>query len=186
MTAERIVPTFLCNKKFDEAMLVSFVEFYDKCIASGRKEAIIYIDSPGGYVHVANSMLSLIENTNITFHTVCIGEACSCGLLLLAGGDKRYATDRARMMFHDISAGSYGHCDQMEDDIERMKKLSKDVMERFAKRTKKPLKWWMDQYIKNANRCYWFNEKTAKTVGVIDSIGLPVDKVKTEVEIGVQ
>ena len=173
--SERRVPTFLCGSDFNNSMLEKFVSFYNVCVADGTKDAIIYIDSPGGYVTVCNSMLSLMENTDIKFHTVCIGTAASCGLALLAGGDVRYATDRADIMFHDIAAGTWGHPDQMEDDIERMKKLGERFLKKFADKTKKTYKWWMDQYMKNPNRAFWFGANQAKTYGVVDKIGVPVE-----------
>lgn len=176
--SERKIPSFLCHKTFDDEMLEKFHLFYAKCMADGAKDAIIYINSPGGYVWVANSMLSMMENTDIKFHTACVGCAASCGLLLLAGGDVRYATERADIMFHDIGGGNCGHPDQIEEYVKRMKVTSQRVMEKFAKKTKKPLKWWMAEYMKNPNRQLWFDGKRAKTLGVVEHVGLPVEIVK--------
>lgn len=184
--SERLVPAFLCNNEFNNQMLNNFITFYNNCVADNKKNAIIYIDSPGGNVHILNSMLSLIESSSITFHTVAIGQAYSCGLLLLAGGDVRYATDRSEMMFHDISSCSWGHPDQMEDDLNRNKKISEQVMTKFADRTKKPIKWWMGQYLKNPNRYFWLNANQSKMYGVIDKIGVPVEKTKTDTIVDVE
>ena len=184
MTAtDRKVPTFLCYKTFDDAMLNEFVEFYNKCIAQKATDAIIYINSPGGYLSVLDSMASLMESTQITFHTVAIGWACSCGLLLLAAGDVRYATDRAEIMFHDIAGGAHGHPDQIHEDVSRMKSTSNRVIEKFAKKTKKSAKWWMTEYMKKPNRCFWFDAKKALTLGVIDYIGIPQESVKQHEEV---
>lgn len=183
MTTDRKIPTFLCHKTFDDTMLSEFVSFYNKCIASKATDAIIYINSPGGYVSVLDSMTSLMESTQINFHTVAIGWACSCGLLLLAAGDVRYATDRAEIMFHDIAGGSHGHPDQIIEDVSRIKSTSKRVIDKFAKRTKKNANWWMGEYIKNPNRTFWFDAKKALSLGVIDYIGVPQENVKQLEEV---
>ena len=186
MSEERKIPSFLCNEAFDNKLLDSFFEFYNKCVAEKAEDAIIYIDSPGGYVATLNSMLSLMESTPIKFHTVAISWACSCGLLLLAGGDERYATDRAEIMFHDIASGTYGHPDQMQEDLDRVKALSEKVLKKFADKTKKPLKWWIDEYLKKPNREFWFDAKKAKTLGVIDHIGLPLENIKESKAISIE
>lgn len=183
---DRKIPSFLCHKEFNNDMLNEFFTFYNKCIADKVDDAIIYINSPGGYVTTLDSMLSLIESTPIKFHTVGIGWCCSCGLLLLAGGDVRYATNRAEIMFHDIAGGAYGHPDQLIEDVDRIKATSSRVMQKFASKTKKSLKWWMDEYMKKSNRELWFDAKKAKTLGVIDHIGLPLESVKEEKTINIE
>lgn len=185
MSNETKVPTFLCNKVFDDDMLSHFMTFYGTCVAKNSKDAIIYINSPGGYVNVLDSMLSIIESSDITFHSVGIGWCASCGLLLLAGCDVRYATDRASIMYHDIGGGSYGHPDQIEEYLERMKEISKRVLNKFADKTKKPLSWWDAEYMKSANRQFWFDAKKAKTLGVVDHIGIPVEKLEQKLTVGI-
>lgn len=164
---------FLCTGSFDNDMLKSFVDFYKTLVKENKKQAFIYIDSPGGFVHVANAMLSIIEGSEIVFHTVAIGQACSCGCVLLAGADYRYATDRADIMFHDIAAAIWGHPEEMEFEIKRIKLLSSSFMDKFAKRTKKTKKWWLDKAKSTPVKEFWFKAKEAKTLGVVDYIGLP-------------
>jgi len=184
MSEERKIPSFLCQKSFDDDMMSSFFDFYNKCVAEKAEDAIIYINSPGGYVSILDSMLSLMESAPINFHTVGIVWCCSCGLL--AGGDVRYATDRAEIMFHDIASGSHGHPDQMQEDVERIKITSQRVLGKFADKTKKPLKWWIDEYLKKPNREFWFDCKKAKTLGVIDHVGLPLENIKESKAISIE
>ena len=172
-------PQFLCNGDFDDKMLEKFIAFNSYLIDNQSKEACILIDSPGGYVTTLNSMLSIIENSDVRFHTVAIGSAASCGLLLLAGGDVRYATDRAQILFHDISAGTFGHPDEMLEDIERIKKLSSSVLTKFAKKTKHNLTWWKKEADKRKSRDFWFDSKKALDHGVIDHIGMPKIEIVT-------
>ena len=66
-----------------------------------------------------------------------------------------------------------------------MKKHSKDLMTRFAKRTKHPLKWWMDEADKKKTRDLWFNHKEALKWGVIDHVGIPKVHKQMALSIGV-
>jgi ATP-dependent Clp protease protease subunit len=182
---ERKIPTWLCGE-FDESLLEGFIEFYNKAVATGATDAIIYIDSVGGYVHVCNSILAMIESSSIRFHTVVLGEACSCGLVLLGGGDVRYAAERSQLLFHDISFGAYGNPDQVEHNAARAKEFGKQLLTRFAKRTKKTYKWWMDKTKENPDRDYWFYAKEALELGVVDHIGIPRETMKTEMIVDVE
>ena len=107
---------FLCKGTFNDNMLEDFMEFYTDSI--NHEDAYIFINSWGGNVCALNSMLSLMENSPTRFHTVAVGDAFSCGCLLLAGGDVRYATDRATVMLHDISCMLRGQPDQIKEDLE--------------------------------------------------------------------
>lgn len=172
-----------CTGVFNNDMLKNFLHFYAKIEEKKLNHAVIFIDSPGGYVHVLNSMLSIMENSQINWHTVVIGTAASCGLLLAAGGHYRYATDRAEFMFHDVSAGTHGKVDEMEEDVARIKKLSNSVMTKFAKRTKHPKKWWLEQADATKNRELWFDCKKAIELGAIDHMGIPSMYPGLEVQV---
>ena len=181
----RKVPTWLCSGEFDEDMLGSFIEFYNDVIGGNYKNAIIYIDSVGGDISVVNSMLSLMELTPITFHTVAIGSALSCGLFLLVGGDVRYATERAQLMHHATSLDTYGDLKTLKEEINRHLVLSNKMIEKFAAKTKKDAEWWDDQPAKSDSKEFWMDAKKAKTLGVIDHIGIPIETQKIVTEVNV-
>lgn len=176
-------PIFLCTGTFNKAMLTSFVEFYNQLLKEKKDHAFIYINSPGGEISVVNSMLSIIEGSKITFHTVAVGMAASCGCLLLAGGDVRYATNRAEICFHDMRAGGAGRPDVLEYEAKRYTQMEKDLKTKFAKRTKKPFTWWKTKVASIPTRDFWFHAKEAETLGVIDHIGLPTLKKSVQLQI---
>jgi ATP-dependent Clp protease protease subunit len=67
--------------------------------------------------------------------TICIGQACSMGAMLLTAGakGKRYILPDARVMFHQPSGGARGMASDIEiqyKEIQKMKeRLSKMVVE---------------------------------------------------------
>jgi ATP-dependent protease ClpP protease subunit len=182
----RKIPTWLCSGEFDEGMLESFIDFYNDVVGGNYKNAIIYIDSIGGDISVVNSMLSLIELTPVTFHTTAIGSALSCGLYLLVGGDVRYATDRAQLMYHATSLETFGDLKSLKEEINRHLVLSNKMTEKFAAKTKKDAEWWDSQPSKADSKEFWMDAKKAKSLGVIDHIGIPMENQRIITEVGVQ
>jgi len=67
------------------------------------KEISLYINSPGGVVSSGLAMYDTMQYIKCPVSTVCIGQACSMGSLLLAAGasGKRYAS---KQPYHDPSA----------------------------------------------------------------------------------
>lgn len=181
----RKVPTWLCSGEFDNNMLERFIDFYDDVIGGNFKNAIIYIDSIGGDISVVNSMLSLMELTPVTFHTVAIGSALSCGLYLLVGGDSRYATDRAQLMYHATSLETYGDLKSLKEEINRHLVLSNKMTQKFAAKTNKDAEWWDSQPSKADSKEFWMDAKKAKSLGVIDHIGIPMETQKIVTEVSV-
>jgi len=169
-----------CAGDFNDRMLKEFMKFYNECENEGVLEAAIYIDSYGGEVHTADSIISIMENSTIKFHTCVIGRAYSAGLLLAAAGQKRWATNRAEFMFHDISSEVEGKAREMREYVELTEKESKRVLGFFAKKTKKVLNWWISQTKKKESKDFYFNDKQALRYGVIDKIGIPEKKKKKE------
>ena len=158
--------------EFNNDTLKSFISF-SKNINSDDQDAIIYINSPGGDVNVLNSIIGIMESIDITWHTVAIGDVMSAGLLLLATGDKRYATKRAWFMFHDLFDIVWGHPDQIVVSAKRLKLLSRRLIKLFASRTLNNSKWWYDKANSYPDKCFFFYADEAKKLGVIDYIGVP-------------
>jgi len=52
-----------------------------------KKEISIYINSPGGMVTAGMAIYDTMQYIKCPITTVCMGQACSMGSLLLAAGD---------------------------------------------------------------------------------------------------
>jgi len=68
-----------------------------------KKEISMYINSPGGVVTAGMAIYDTMQYIKCPVSTVCIGQACSMGSLLLAAGeaDMRVALPNARVMVHN-------------------------------------------------------------------------------------
>ncbi len=81
-----------------------------------EKDIHLYINSPGGSVTAGMSIYDTMQFIKPNVSTTCIGQACSMGALLLAGGaaGKRYCLPHSRMMIHQPLGGFQGQASDIE------------------------------------------------------------------------
>jgi ATP-dependent Clp protease protease subunit len=74
------------------------------------KDIHLYINSPGGSVTAGLSIYDTMQFIKPDVSTMCLGQACSMGAFLLAGGakGKRQALPNSRVMIHQPSGGAQG------------------------------------------------------------------------------
>ncbi len=79
-------------------------DFYNAVHFSNTNVITIYIDSPGGdlfnCINMCNHILSVDD---VIVDTVCLGEACSAGLLILLCGKNRSICENTVLMSHDFT-----------------------------------------------------------------------------------
>ncbi|RUS21493.1 Clp protease-domain-containing protein [Endogone sp. FLAS-F59071] len=75
-----------------------------------EKPISLYINSPGGSVTAGMAIYDTVSYIKSPVSTLCNGQACSMGSLLLAAGEagKRYALPNASIMMHQPSGGAAG------------------------------------------------------------------------------
>ncbi|KAF9156921.1 hypothetical protein DFQ26_009189 [Actinomortierella ambigua] len=75
-----------------------------------EKPISLYINSPGGSVTAGMAIYDTMQYIQSPVSTLCHGQACSMGSLLLAAGEpgKRYALPNASIMMHQPSGGASG------------------------------------------------------------------------------
>ena len=76
----------------------------------------IYINSPGGAVTAGMSIYDTMQFIKPDVSTVCMGQACSMGAFLLAGGakGKRFCLPNARVMIHQPLGGFQGQATDID------------------------------------------------------------------------
>ncbi len=80
------------------------------------KDISIYINSPGGVVTAGLAIYDTMQFIKPDVSTTCIGQACSMGALLLAGGaaGKRHCLLHSRVMIHQPLGGFQGQATDIE------------------------------------------------------------------------
>ena len=133
-----------------------------------KKEIFMYINSPGGVVTAGMAIYDTMQYIKAPVSTVCIGQACSMGsLLLCAGADgKRIALPNARVMVHQPSGGFRGQASDIQrhaDDINAMKKRLNEI---YVKHTGKKYA----TIEKTLDRDYFMTAQEAKDFGIVDHV----------------
>lgn len=128
----------------------------------------IYINSIGGDVMAALSLITVIENSLTPVHTHCIGEASSAGLLVFVTGHKRIAYKSSIFMYHELSSGSIGKLKDLEESVEVWKRLQAQIDEIFTVYTKFTQEE-LDE-IRKLKKDFTFYYKEAIEKGLVDQV----------------
>jgi ATP-dependent Clp protease protease subunit len=132
------------------------------------KEISIYINSPGGVVSSGLAMYDTMQYIKSPVSTVCIGQACSMGSLLLAAGapGKRFALPNSRIMIHQPSGGAQGQATDIEIQAREILKLRQRLNEIYVHHTKQPL----EKIAAAVDRDNFMSGEEAKAFGLIDEV----------------
>jgi len=133
-----------------------------------EKEIAMYINSPGGVVTAGLSIYDTMQYIKPAVSTLCIGQACSMGSLLLAAGaaGKRYATPNARIMIHQPSGGFRGQASDIEIHAQEILSLRRRLNEIYVKHTGQKL----PVVEKAMDRDNFMSAEDGKKFGLIDDI----------------
>ncbi len=132
------------------------------------KDIAMYINSPGGVVTSGLSIYDTMQYIRPDVSTVCLGQACSMGSLLLTAGaaGKRYALPNSRIMVHQPSGGAQGQATDIEIQAREILSLKRRLNEIYVHHTGKSL-----EEIEDALERDRFMQPTeAKEFGLIDEV----------------
>ena len=140
------------------------------------KDIAMYINSPGGIVTSAMAMYDTMQYIKPKVATICIGQACSCGSLLLTAGEKgmRYALPNSRIMIHQPSGGFRGQATDAEIHIKEMLETKRKLNEIYAHHTGREFSV-IEQSMERDN---FMDPKAAKEFGIIDEIIVKREAIK--------
>jgi ATP-dependent Clp protease protease subunit len=128
----------------------------------------MYINSPGGAVTAGLSIYDTMQFIKPSVSTVCMGQACSMGSLLLAGGakGKRYSLPNSRVMVHQPSGGYSGQATDIEIHAKEIILTKKRLNEIYVKHTGQKI----SIIEKNMERDNFMSPQDALDFGIIDKI----------------
>ncbi|MFZ7142419.1 ATP-dependent Clp endopeptidase proteolytic subunit ClpP [Avibacterium avium] len=132
------------------------------------KDISIYINSPGGSVTAGMAIYDTMQFIKPDVRTLCIGQACSMGAFLLAGGTpgKRAALPNARVMIHQPLGGFRGQASDIQIHAQEILKIKQTLNEKLAFHTGQPL----EKIEKDTDRDNFMSAEEAKLYGLIDEV----------------
>ena len=132
------------------------------------KEIFLYINSPGGSVTAGMSIYDTMQYIKPDVSTVCMGQACSMGSFLLAGGapGKRYALPNSRVMIHQPLGGFQGQASDIQIHAQEILTIKKKLNTLLADHTGQPL----EVIERDTDRDNFMSADQAVEYGIVDSV----------------
>ncbi len=133
-----------------------------------EKDIHLYINSPGGSVTAGMSIYDTMQFIKPDVSTICIGQACSMGALLLAGGaaGKRYCLPHSRMMIHQPLGGFQGQASDIEIHAREILTIRERLNKVLAQHTGQPI----DVIARDTDRDNFMSGDEAVKYGLIDQV----------------
>ena len=132
------------------------------------KDIFLYINSPGGSVTAGMSIYDTMQFIKPNVSTVCMGQACSMGAFLLAGGapGKRYVLPNSRVMIHQPLGGFQGQASDIQIHAQEILTIKKKLNTLLAEHTGQPL----DVIERDTDRDNFMSADQAVEYGLVDAM----------------
>lgn len=95
----------------------------------------LHVTTHGGGIHAAFSAVDCIQQLSLPVHTVADGFVASAGTLLTLAGEKRYITQNAYMLIHELRSGVWGKMTSIDEEYLNLKKVMDHITGYYTKRT---------------------------------------------------
>lgn len=163
---ERVV--FVCGQVEDYMANVVVAQLLFLEAENPEKDIFMYINSPGGVVTSGLAIYDTMQYIKPRISTLCIGQACSMGSLLLTAGEKgmRYSLPHSRIMIHQPSGGYQGQATDIEIHAKETMKIKSMLNQLYVKHTNQKL----SVIEKSMERDNFMDPETAKSFGLVDEI----------------
>ena len=132
------------------------------------KDINLYINSPGGVVTAGLAIYDTMQYIKPDVSTICVGQACSMGALLLSAGTagKRYALPNSRVMIHQPSGGSQGQATDIDIQAREILAMRARLNEIMARHTGQSL----ETIARDTERDNFKSAVEAQAYGLVDQV----------------
>ena len=132
------------------------------------KDIHFYINSPGGAVTAGLAIYDTMQFIKPDVSTMCIGQACSMGSLLLTAGakGKRFSLPNSRVMIHQPSGGAQGQATDIEIQAREILYMRQRLNQIYVHHTGQSI----EKIELDMERDRFMNAVDAKTYGLIDEV----------------
>jgi ATP-dependent Clp protease protease subunit len=163
---ERVI--FLVGEVNDQVANVLIAQMLFLESENPDKDIHLYINSPGGAVTAGLAIYDTMQFIKPDVSTMCIGQACSAGSLLLMAGakGKRFSLPNSRIMIHQPSGGAQGQATDIEIQAREILYIRQRLNQLYVDHTDQPL----EKVERDMERDRFMNPVEAKDYGLIDQV----------------
>lgn len=132
------------------------------------KDIFLYINSPGGSVTAGMSIYDTMQHIKPNVSTFCMGQACSMGAFLLAGGapGKRFCLPNSRVMIHQPLGGFQGQASDIQIHAQEMLTIKQRLNNLLAEHTGQSL----EVVERDTDRDNFMSAEQAVEYGLVDAV----------------
>jgi len=133
-----------------------------------ERDIYLYVNSPGGSVSAGLAIYDTMQYITNDVVTICMGQACSMGAVLLAAGaaGKRSALKNSRVMIHQPLGGSQGQASMIEIYTKEILKIRDRLYEILAKHSGQSV----EKVAADSDRDYFMSADEAADYGLVDKV----------------
>ena len=133
-----------------------------------EKDISLYINSPGGIVTAGMAIYDTMQYIKPDVSTICVGQACSMGAVLLAAGaaGKRYALPNSRVMIHQPLGGAQGQATDIDIQAREILSMRQRLNEILAHHTGQSL----ETIARDTERDNFKSAAEAQAYGLVDQV----------------
>jgi ATP-dependent Clp protease protease subunit len=133
-----------------------------------EKDIYLYINSPGGVITSGMAIYDTMQFIKPKVGTVCLGQACSMGSMLLTAGHPgmRIALPNSRIMIHQPLGGYRGQATDIEIHAKEILAIKKRMNELYVKHTGQKI----SVIQRSVERDNFMTAQEAKEFGLIDLV----------------
>ena len=133
-----------------------------------EKDISLYINSPGGLVTAGMAIYDTMQYIKPDVSTICVGQACSMGAVLLAAGaaGKRYALPNSRVMIHQPLGGFQGQATDIDIHAREILSMRARLNEILAHHTGQSI----ETIARDTERDNFKSAAEAQAYGLVDQV----------------
>lgn len=133
-----------------------------------REPIKLYINSCGGSVYDMWALIDIILNSKTPIYTYCTGYAFSAAFKIFLAGHRRFATNHATFMYHQLSTWNSGRYQDIVEDMDETKYVQRTIEEYVIDRTDLSQSF-LDE-IREKKKDFYIHPEEALKFGIIDEI----------------
>ena len=164
---------FMLFSEFNSDTAADAIEFIiaRNLMRNNRPKCIkMIINSPGGEIPAAFSIIDTMKGSKVPIHTYGLGEIASCGLMTFIAGEKgkRYITRNTAILSHQYSWGSFGKDHELMARVKEFNNTQVRILEHYKRCTgmdEKDIKKYL-----LPPEDVWLTAKEAVKYGIADEI----------------
>ena len=126
----------------------------------------LLINSPGGEIFSGGQIVSQVEASKAPVYTVCTGMCASMAAMLHSYGKKRYALDRALLMYHPAAGGTQGQIPNMISLLNTIQRFVDKMNANVINRSKVS----KEEYDTLVAYEFWIDSEDAFNKGLLDGV----------------